>query len=62
MKTNVRELLQVREAADILDVSATTVRRHIADGELRALRLGPNGRYRIARRDLQAFLEPEPRP
>lgn len=59
METNVRELLQVREAADELGVTTTTVRRHITDGELRALRLGSNGRYRIARDDLEAFLEPE---
>lgn len=61
MKPHMRELLHVREAADELGVTTTTVRRHIQDGELRALRLGPNGRYRIRRGDLEEFLT-EPRP
>lgn len=63
MKTNERELMHVREAADRLDVTMQTVRRHIADGELPAVRLGANGRYRIRRGDLEAFLvETEPKP
>jgi excisionase family DNA binding protein len=53
-----RELLHVKEAAEQLDVHEATIRRHIADGLLRALRLGENGRYRIRRQDLDAFLVP----
>jgi excisionase family DNA binding protein len=53
-----RELLHVKEAAEQLDVHEATIRRHIADGQLRALRLGENGRYRIRRQDLDAFLVP----
>ncbi len=62
-QSNERELLHIREAADQLGVSPSTVRRHITDGELAALRLGANGNLRIRRTDLQAFLqEVEPRP
>jgi len=57
-----RELLHIKEAAEQLDVHDATVRRHIAAGDLRALRLGENGRYRIRQRDLDSFLrEAEPR-
>jgi excisionase family DNA binding protein len=58
-----RQLMHVKEAARELDVEPSTVRRAIHSGELRALRLGENGRYRIRRRDLEAFLvEAEPKP
>ena len=53
-----RELLHVQEAADELDVHASTIRRAILSGELRALRCGEHGRYRIRRRDLEEFLRP----
>lgn len=48
------KLTDTKEAADRLDVKPETVRRAIHNGELRALRLGENGRYRILERDLQA--------
>ena len=65
MQTNVRdrELLHVKQAAAELDVHESTIRRHIAAGELRAFRLGANGRYRIRRGDLEQFLlQAGPRP
>lgn len=65
MHTNAdeRQLMHVKEAADAIDVSPTTIRRAIATGELRALRVGSNGRYRIRPADLEAYLTPaEPRP
>ncbi len=62
MDTRLPELLQTREAAKVLGVTTTTVRKHIETGELHALRLGANGNYRIRRDDLEQFLEPEPRP
>jgi excisionase family DNA binding protein len=63
METNVRELLHVKEAARELGVTPTSVRRAIHTGELRALRLGEHGRYRIRRHDLEQFLtETGPRP
>jgi excisionase family DNA binding protein len=56
-----RDLLHVKEAAATLDVTAAHVRQKIHDGELRALRLGERGHYRIRRRDLENFLtEPQP--
>jgi excisionase family DNA binding protein len=53
-----KSLLQVKEAAEILDLSPITVRRAIHDGELAAVRLGSNGRYRVRRDALEAFLRP----
>lgn len=46
----------VREVAEFLRISVTTVRRHIASDSLRATRLGKNGQLRISREDLAAFL------
>ena len=51
-------LLEVKDAADELRCSPSTVRRAIASGELPAVTLGQNGRYRIRRDDLQASLRP----
>jgi excisionase family DNA binding protein len=55
--------MYVSEAAREIRVSERTIRRAIASGELRALRLGENGRYRIRSTDLDDFLRvAEPRP
>ncbi len=63
MDKNKHEYLRIREAADQLGVTPSTLRRHIQDGELAALRLGANGNLRIRRTDLQTFLQKvEPRP
>lgn len=52
-----RELLTVQEVAAALAVHPATVRRRIAAGELRALRLGGKGSsIRIYERDLDAWL------
>jgi excisionase family DNA binding protein len=60
--TRDRELLHVKEAADVLRVHESTVRRAIQSGELQAVTLGAHGRYRIRREDVDAFLRPaEPR-
>ena len=50
--------LTLREAADMLSLAPSTLRRHIAAGTLRATRVpGPHGReIRIARPDLDAFV------
>lgn len=60
MQTNTQEpeLMHVKEAAAALDVHESTIRRAIHSGELRALRLGEHGRYRVRRRDLDAYLKP----
>ncbi len=50
------ELLTVREAAQLLKVSAVTVRRRIADGSLRALRVGKG--VRVRRESVDQFVKP----
>jgi len=54
------ELLSLREAACRLNVSPQTIRRRIATGELRALRLGGSDRFplRVAALELDALLHP----
>jgi excisionase family DNA binding protein len=54
-----RELLTVAEVAMRLGVSSATVRRRIADGSLRAVRLGPNptaSPVRVPRSALEEWL------
>ncbi len=56
------ELLHVKECAQELRITPAGVRRAIHEGQLRALRLGENGRYRVRREDLDDFLRvAEPR-
>jgi excisionase family DNA binding protein len=52
-------LLSVSEAALRLGVSAHSIRRYVASGELKASKLGPgtNSPIRIEERDLQRFLD-----
>jgi excisionase family DNA binding protein len=50
------ELLHVKEAAVELGVHEITVRRYIASGQLRAVRLG--GRVRVPREALNEFVRP----
>ena len=52
------EMLTTREAADEMEVSTDTIRRWQRLGLLpNSLRVGPGGRLRIARRDLEALIE-----
>jgi excisionase family DNA binding protein len=53
-----QDLLHVKEAARLLDVHPSSLRRAIASGSLSALRLGPTGHYRIRREALDEFLKP----
>jgi excisionase family DNA binding protein len=48
----------VKEAAALLGQHEVSVRRHIAAGHLRAVRLGPHGRVRIPREALEEFVKP----
>ena len=50
------ELLTVDETAARLRVHPITVRRHIKQGKLRAVRAG--GRIRVRQEDLERFLQP----
>lgn len=52
-----RELLTVRQAATESATSLVTLRRHIAKGALKVRRIGPTRRIRIAREDLERYLE-----
>jgi excisionase family DNA binding protein len=49
--------MTVAEVASVCRVSAKTVTRAIGRGELRALRLGIRGAFRIRAADLDAWLE-----
>jgi excisionase family DNA binding protein len=52
-----REYLTVPEVAMRLGVSAPTVRRKIAAGQLPAIQLdGPHSSIRVSRRELEAWL------
>jgi excisionase family DNA binding protein len=58
MQTNESTYLHVKEAALLLGQHEVSVRRHIRDGALRAVRLGPGGRVRIPREALEEFVQP----
>jgi excisionase family DNA binding protein len=47
-------MLSIAKAAELLDVSKSTVRRLIASGQLRAIKIG--GQVRIRLMDLVAFI------
>ena len=53
-------LLRVDEAAERLNVSVTTLRRRIHDGEIPAVRLGPTDRHplRVDPAELERWLRP----
>jgi excisionase family DNA binding protein len=52
-----RELLRVKDVAEILGVGDDTVRRAIRDGELDAIRLGPSRTaLRVSRAALTAYV------
>ena len=48
-------MLSTTEAAEILGVSAETIRRWAADGKIQAVRL-PGGQLRIQRTEIDAIL------
>lgn len=59
-----RSLISTEAAARLAGVHSTTIWRAIREGELPATRLGPRGNYRVARQELEAWLQPateEPR-
>lgn len=53
-----RSLMTTRTAADTAACDVITIRRAIARGELRALRLGSHGDYRIPMDALEEWLQP----
>ena len=50
------ELLTIREVAQITKLSATTIRRRIASGELKAVRVGKG--VRVPKAAVQRFIKP----
>jgi excisionase family DNA binding protein len=53
-----RSLISTGAAARLAGVHSTTIWRAIREGELPATRLGPHGHYRVARQELEAWLQP----
>jgi excisionase family DNA binding protein len=51
------DLLSAAEVADILEVSGETVRRWVASGRIRHIRL-PSGQVRFERADIDAIRQP----
>jgi excisionase family DNA binding protein len=50
-----RLLLSIEEAADLLDISSKTLRRHVAAGEIPYVLIGRRTR-KFAQQDLDAFI------
>lgn len=58
MEQRQKELFSVREAADCLGLSVSTVRRYIQDQRLAAYRVARERVLRIRRDNLEALLAP----
>jgi len=50
-------LLTLREVAELVKVSESTVRRWVRDGSLVAYKVGKRGQFRVKEEDLEVFLE-----
>ena len=62
IRNAMQDLLDIREAAEFLRVSETSLRRWTNAGRLPCLRIGGRRERRFRRSDLLAFAEGEPRP
>lgn len=54
---NVKEMLTIIEAADILDVSTRSVNRYIKEGKLKAYKIG--GKWRFEKEEIERFIRGE---
>ena len=54
---NPRQMLSIKELADMLNVSQKTIRRHINSGKIKSVKLG--GIHRISREEVSTLLEVE---
>jgi CTP synthase len=54
--TNENTLLTLEDVADRLKISVSTVRRWVKSNELRSIKIGNRGQYRISLKDLDEFL------
>lgn len=50
-------MLTLRDVAEALSLSTTTVRRLVSDGSLAAYKVGKRGQLRVRQEDLESFLE-----
>jgi excisionase family DNA binding protein len=57
MPTTEPALLTIPEVARELRVSRATVYRYFADGDLKRVRLGAKGHWRVERAEVDAFIE-----
>src|SRR5882672_8850781 len=56
------QMLDIRQAAELLNVSETSLRRWTNAGQLACLRVGRKRERRFRRADRLAFMEEQPRP
>ena len=54
------QLLTLEDVAERLKVSVSTVRRWVRSNELRSIKVGNRGQYRIGLKDLEEFLAEQP--
>ena len=57
MMDNQRQMMSIKELADMLNVSQKTIRRHINSGKIKSVKLG--GVHRISREGVSALLDGE---
>jgi excisionase family DNA binding protein len=56
-KINIDPVLRLRDACELLNLSAASVRRLIHDGALRATRYGKNGKFRLRKSWIEALIQ-----
>lgn len=54
---NVKEMLTIKEAAEVLDVSTRSINRYIKEGSLKAYMVG--NKWRIEKEEIQRFIKGE---
>ena len=54
---NVKEMLTIKEVAELLDMSTRTISRYIKEGKLNALKVG--NKWRFLPEEIQRFIKGE---
>lgn len=49
--------LQLADVAEVLDISASQTYALVRNGDLKAIKIGGRGQWRVERRELEAFIE-----
>jgi excisionase family DNA binding protein len=52
-----KKVLSIKEAADILDVSADTIRRAIKNGSIKAFQINKAGNWKIPIEEIERFMK-----